>query len=95
MYAIELFMKTRWPELCEKYPLTYAQIGVLGKVWEPDFTWLASRGYELAKKVNLYIDNDKFLHFTWDLASYPPDIAEPLDFHVAFGILWQNGGRRC
>jgi hypothetical protein len=84
MYAIELFMKTRWTELCEKYPLTCAQINVLKKVWEPRFTRMTSRGYHLAENVNIWIGNDKFLQFTWDLASYPYRFAGHLDFHIKF-----------
>jgi len=84
MYAIGLFMKTRWTELCERYPLIYAQIKVLKKVWEPRFARLATRGYDLADDVNMWIGNDRFLHFTWDLASYPHNVAEHFDFHTAF-----------
>lgn len=85
MYAIVLFMKTRWTELCEKYPLICAQINALKRGRGPRFTRLASRGYDLAEEVNLWIDDDKFLHFTWDLASYLPDIvAEDSDFHSDF-----------
>lgn len=83
MYAIELFMKTRWTELCERYPLLCAQINVL-KVWKPRFTHLASEGYQLAENVNMWIGNDRFLHYTWDLASYPPDVLGHLDFHIDF-----------
>jgi hypothetical protein len=84
MYAIELFMKTRWTELCEKYPLTCAQINVLKKVWEPRFTRMARKGYYLAENVNIWIGNDKFLQFTWDLASYPCRFAGHFDFHSDF-----------
>jgi hypothetical protein len=84
MYAIELFMKTRWTELSERYPLICAQVNVLKKVWEPRFTRLARKGYYLAENVNMWIGNDRFLHFTWDLASYPNDFAEHFDFHNDF-----------
>jgi hypothetical protein len=84
MYAIELFMKTRWAELSERYPLVCAQLYVLKKVWEPRFTRLASEGYYLGANVNLWIRNDRFLHFTWDLASYPSEYAGHLSFHDDF-----------
>jgi hypothetical protein len=84
MYAIELFMKTRWTELCEKYPLICEQINVLKKIWKPRFTRLAKRGYDLAENVNLWIGNDRFLHFTWDLASYPCNAAGHFDLHSDF-----------
>lgn len=84
MYAIELFMKTRWRDLCQKYPLISAQRNVLRETWlpDPDFGRLAKIGYKLAEDVDVWVD--KFLEFTWDLASYPADFAGQLSFHDEF-----------
>jgi hypothetical protein len=82
MYAIELYMKSRWVDLCERYPLINAQRKVLRRTWLSDFGQLAARGYELAEDVDVWID--RFLEFTWDLASYPPDFAGQLSFHHKF-----------
>jgi len=81
MYAIELFMQTRWTKLCKKYPLICAQRNVLWKIWQGHFTRLARKGYEIARDVDAWLgDNDRFLQITWDLASYPSDFEEHLSF---------------
>jgi hypothetical protein len=84
MYAIELFMKARWHELCDEYSLIWAQLQALDKLWIQRFTRLAARGYELAAHTNLWIDNEDFFRFTWDLASYPSSFADQLSFHDDF-----------
>ena len=77
-------MKTRWRELCQRYPLTCDLANILDKVWKRRFTKLARNGYYLAINVRLSIGCDRFLHFTWDLASCPCHVAGDLDFHGDF-----------
>lgn len=85
MYALELFMQTRWAELCENYSLICAQKNAIWKIWLPQFDRLAKRGYEIACDVDACLgDNDKFLQITWDLASYPCDVVGSLSFHDDF-----------
>jgi hypothetical protein len=84
MYAMELFMKTRWPQLCSRYPLICPQINVLHDVWKPHFTRLTSKGYVLAENVKMWIGDEHFFRFTWDLASYPSNMADHFSFHDDF-----------
>ena len=84
MYAMELFMKTRWPQLCSGYPLICPQINVLHDFWKPRFIRLANKGYVLAENVKMWIGDEHFFRFTWDLASYPSDIADHFSFHDDF-----------
>ena len=85
MYAIELFLQTRWPKLCERYPLICAQRNVLWKIWLLRFTRVAKNGYEIARDVDACLgDSDKFLSYTWDLASYSYNYAEHFTFHDDF-----------
>jgi hypothetical protein len=83
MYAIDQFRRMRWAELCERYRLICAQGNALS-IWRGRFTRLAKRGYEIAEDFDLWVDNDRFLQFTWDLASYPFDVAGHFDFHKEF-----------
>lgn len=55
MYAIEIFMKNRWPELCERYPLISAQGNVLLEIWLPRFTRCAKKGYRIARNVDRWL----------------------------------------
>lgn len=82
VYAIELFMKTRWARLCRRYPLIGAQWNDLRKPWLHEGR-LARKGYEMALRVDLW--TDEFLDYiTWDLASYPEDFAGHESFHWVF-----------
>jgi hypothetical protein len=95
MYAIELFMQTRWAELCENYSLICAQRNVIWKIWLPQFDRPAKRGYETACDVDACLgDNDKFLQITWDLASYPCNVVGSLSFHDDFLNLIKRFTRR-
>jgi hypothetical protein len=84
MYAICLFLKNRWPELCKRYSLICAQRNV-ERFWLPRFGRLAQKGHEIAEDVDTWLgDNDRFLQITRDLASYPSDYAGHLSFHDDF-----------
>jgi hypothetical protein len=95
IYAIELFMQTRWAELCENYSLICAQKNAIWRIWLPQFDRLAKKGYEIACDVDACLgDNDKFLQITWDLASYPCDVVGSLSFHDDFLNLIKRFTRR-
>ena len=83
VYAIEVFMKTRWPRLCREYALICEQLHVL-EIWKPCFTRSARKGYRLAQNVDMWLEQEQFLRLTWDLASYPSSIGGHFSFHSAF-----------
>jgi hypothetical protein len=85
MYAVELFMHNRWAKLSQKYSLICAQRKVERKFWLPRYGRLATKGYWIAEDVDVWIgDTDRFLQYTWDLASYPSDLAGHMSFHDDF-----------
>jgi hypothetical protein len=93
MYAIDLFMKEeRWSVLVRTFPLISAQIDVLVD-WLPHMR-LMLKGYSLAREVDRVIGHDKFMQFTWDLASYPYDFAGSKSFHDDFIVRIRKFVRR-
>jgi len=85
MYAIQLFLHNRWAIVSKKYPLISAQRNVSWRFWLPKYGRLAAIGYEIACDVDAWInDTDRFLEYTWDLASYPGDLAGHKYFHDDF-----------
>jgi hypothetical protein len=55
VYAIDLFVNTRWSELCGKYPLICAHGDVLRDIWRPRLTKAAADGYDIACDVDRWL----------------------------------------
>jgi len=90
IYAAELFCKNNWSELASCYSLSAVQKRTFSTFSRRKVRGLAKTGYDLAEDVNLWVGDTDFLKITWDLASYPPALADELSFHTEFLLLMED-----